>query len=232
MGLWKSLVFCGIPTLLLYVATHIGVPTLSQMTRLPTVVSWFVCGGILVFLPLFFTSFVLYRIEGNPWQIFAILERFRLNQPTWQTLGWTGLSGVSIGILTYSIVAIGRVVVPGFSAQPAFMSMAPLSSSDRWILAAWVPLFFLNIFGEGLFWRGYIFPRQELAFGRYTWLVHGCCWWIFHISFGATVLITLIPIIFITSWVVQKTKSTWSDIILHTLINGLGFLLVAFGVVG
>ena len=30
-----------------------------------------------------------------------------------------------------------------------------------------------NIFGEELWWRGYILPRQELSHGRFTWLIHG-----------------------------------------------------------
>jgi membrane protease YdiL (CAAX protease family) len=136
---------------------------------------------------------------------------------------------LGISLLTYGIVAVGQAIIPDFSAQPSFMSAPPLNSNNRWILAAWVPLFFFNILGEGLFWRGYIFPRQELAFGQYTWFLHGCCWWMFHIPFGGELLITLIPIIFITSFVVQKTKNTWSDIIIHTLINGAGFLLVTFG---
>lgn len=232
MGLWESLVFFAIPTLLLYIATHIGVPALSRSIGLLIIVSWFVCGGILVFLPLFVAAFAFYRLEGNPWQTAAILTRFRLGQPSWQTLRWTGLGIVGIGVLTYSIVAVGQAIVPGFSAQPSFMSVPPLTSNNRWILAAWVPLFFFNIVGEGLFWRGYIFPRQELAFGQYTWLVHGGFWWMFHFPFGGALLVTLIPIIFITSFIVQRTKSTWSDIIIHSLVNGSGFLLIAFGVVG
>jgi membrane protease YdiL (CAAX protease family) len=232
MGFWKSLAFFGIPTLLLYVATHRGVPTLSQAIGLPIVVSWFACGGTLVFLPLFVAAFVFYWTEGNPWQTATIVARFRLSQLSWHTLSWTGLGVLGIGILTYATVAVGQAIIPGFSAQPSFMSMPPLTSNDYWILAAWLPLFFFNIFGEGLFWRGYIFPRQELAFGQYTWFVHGCFWWMFHLPLGGALLVTLIPIIFITSFVVQKTKSTWSDIIIHSLINGSGFLLVAFGIVG
>jgi membrane protease YdiL (CAAX protease family) len=110
--------------------------------------------------------------------------------------------------------------------------MPPLTDRDRWIFATWVPLFLFNILGEGLFWRGYIFPRQKLAFKQYTWFVHGCCWWTFHIPFGSALLMTLIPIIFTTSFVVQKTKNTWSDIIIHSLINRSGFLLVAFRIAG
>jgi membrane protease YdiL (CAAX protease family) len=231
MGLGESLIFFGIPTLLLYAATHIGVPTLSRTTGLPAIVSWFVCGGTLVFLPLFVAALAFYRLEVNPGKFPAIVDRFRLNFPSWQTLGWTGLGIIAIGVLTYAIVAIGRAIDPDFSSQPAFMSVKALTDRDRWILAAWLPMFFFNIFGEGLFWRGYIFPRQELAFGRYTWLVHGCCWWMFHIPFGVALLVTLVPIIFITSLVVQLTKSTWPDIIIHTLINGSGFLLVVLGAI-
>lgn len=231
MGLRESFVFFAIPTLLLYVATHIGVPSLSRSTGLPMIVSWFICGGTIVFLPLFVAAFGFYRMEGNLWQIGAIATRFRLGQLSWHTLRWTGLGIVGIGVLTYGIVAVGQAIVPGFSAQPSFISVPPLTSSNRWILAAWVPLFFFNIVGEGLFWRGYIFPRQELAFGQSTWFVHGCCWWMFHIPFGGALLVTLIPIIFITPFVVQRTKSTWSDLIIHSLVNGSGFLLVAFGVV-
>jgi len=47
-----------------------------------------------------------------------------------------------------------------------------------------VPLFLFNILGKGCF--GYIFPRQELAFKQYTWFVHGCCWWTFHIRLKST----------------------------------------------
>ncbi|NJP11513.1 MAG: CPBP family intramembrane metalloprotease [Leptolyngbyaceae cyanobacterium RU_5_1] len=231
MGLRESLVFFGIPTLLLYVATQIGVPTLSRVTGLPLIVSWFVCSGTLVFLPLFFAAFVFYWLEGNPWQVPAILARFRLSPLSWHPFGWIGLGVIGVGGLTYGMIAIAQALIPNFSPQPAFMSMPPLTGHDRWILAAWVPLFFFNIVGEGLFWRGYIFPRQELAFGQSTWFLHGCCWWMFHLPFGGALLVTLIPIIFITSFVVQKTKNTWSDIIIHTLINGSGFLLVAFGIV-
>ncbi|GAP96643.1 hypothetical protein [Leptolyngbya sp. NIES-2104] len=131
MGLRESLIFFMIPTLLLYTATHIGVPALSQATGLPPVVSWFICGGTIVFLPLFVAALVFYRLEGNLWQTSAILTRFRLSQLSWQTLGWTGLGIVGIGILTYGIVAAGQAIVPGLSAQPSFMSVSPLTSSNR-----------------------------------------------------------------------------------------------------
>ncbi|MFH0991804.1 MAG: CPBP family intramembrane glutamic endopeptidase [bacterium] len=228
----ESLVFFGIPMILLYFATHLCIPALSKVTGLPIVLAWFICGGTLVFLPMFVAAFILYHREGNPWKASAILERFRLDKMSKSDIAWSVLGILSVGLLTYGILEIGQSFIPGYSAQPSFMSMQPLQANERWILAAWIPFFFFNIFGEGLFWRGYIFPRQELAFRKRTWLVHGVCWTIFHLAFGGALLVTLLPIIFITSFIVQKTRNTWTDIIIHTFINGSGFLLVAFGVVG
>jgi membrane protease YdiL (CAAX protease family) len=187
---------------------------------------------MLVFVPIFVSAFVFYRLEGNPWKATVILERFRLDRLPIRDLAWSIFGVLSVGLLTYGILEIGKLFIPGYSAQPSFMTMDPLQENERWILVVWLPFFFFNIFGEGLFWRGYIFPRQELAFGRNTWLVHALCWMMFHLSFGFGLLLTLLPIIFITSYLVQKTKNSWTDIIIHTLINGSGFLLVAFGVVG
>ena len=232
MALGESLLFFGIPTLLLYLATHVCIPLLSNATGLPVVVAWFICGGLLVFLPLFGAAFVFYRIEGHPWKISTILARFRLNRLSGRDLAWSALGVLGVGVFTYGIIEMGQRLLPGFSAQPSFMTMTPLRANDLWILAAWLPLFFFNILGEGLFWRGYIFPRQELAFGQHTWWLHGSLWTMFHLAFGGALLLTLLPIIFITSFVVQKTRNTWPDIIIHTLINGSGFLLVAFGLVG
>jgi membrane protease YdiL (CAAX protease family) len=232
MKFGESFIFFGIPTVLLYLATHFCIPALQQATGLPVVVCWFICGGTLVFVPLFVAALVFYRLEGQPWQLAAILTRFRLNKFSWRDLAWSLAGVVVIGALTYGVMEVGKILLPGFTAQPSFMKMRPLTAGEMWILAAWLPLFIFNIWGEGLFWRGYIFPRQELAFGAYTWLAHGAFWLMFHLAFGVTLLITLSPIIFITAYIVQKTKSTWPDIIIHTLINGSGFLLVAFGLVG
>ena len=34
-------------------------------------------------------------------------------------------------------------------------------------------LLIVNVVGEGFWWRGVILPRQSLAFGRWTWVIHG-----------------------------------------------------------
>jgi membrane protease YdiL (CAAX protease family) len=231
MGWRRSFVFFCIPTILLYIATHVVIPILHTYTGLPILVCWYISGLLLVFLPLFIAALVLFRLEGNEWNWVSIRERFRLESPSLRTCGFSILGLISVGLLTYVLIEAGKSVIPGFSASPDFMIMEPLRPGEYWVLYAWIPLFIFNILGEGLFWRGYIFPLQQKAFGKYTWLVHGGFWTMFHIPFGINLVITLVPIIFIISYVVQKTNSSWPDVIIHAIINGTGFLLVAFGIV-
>jgi len=109
------------------------------------------------------------------------------------------------------------------------MSFEPLTAGRYWLLAVWFPYWILNIMGEEILWRGVMLPRQELAFGNKTWIVHGLGWGLFHIAFGWQLLITLLPILFIQSYVVQQRKNSWIGVIVHAGINGPGFLAIAFG---
>jgi membrane protease YdiL (CAAX protease family) len=109
------------------------------------------------------------------------------------------------------------------------MSFEPLTSGRYWLLAVWFPYWIINIFGEEILWRGVMLPRQEAAFGKYTWIVHGSGWGLFHIAFGWQLLIILIPLIFIQSYVVQKTKNSWTGVIIHSGLNGPSFLAISFG---
>ena len=228
---FPSILYFGIPTLLLYIATDYCIPWLKQWSTLPQVVCWHICGGLLVFLPLFIAALVFYRVEGNPWHISAVLKRFRLDKLNRNTLIITVIGIISIGLLTKIFMGVGSLLIDDFSAHPSFMTMQPLQDGEYWILLAWLPMFFFNIVGEGLFWRGYIFPRQELKYGKFTWIVHGLFWTLFHLPFGWNLIFILLPILFITSYLVQLTRSTWTDILIHTFINGSGFLLIAFGIV-
>jgi membrane protease YdiL (CAAX protease family) len=52
---------------------------------------------------------------------------------------------------------------------------APLRN-NLGVAILFIVLLFFNIAGEELWWRGYIFPRQEKTYGRWTWLIHGLLW--------------------------------------------------------
>jgi membrane protease YdiL (CAAX protease family) len=231
MGWRESILLFAIPTVVLYIATHLCIPILYRATNLPLVVCWYVCGGVLVFIPLFVAALIFYRKENNPWRLKVMLERFRMDRFSVKDL-LISIGGVlAAGVGTFLMIEIGKKYIHYFSAQPPFLTITPLGPGEFWILLAWLPMFVFNIFGEGLFWRGYIFPRQQEKFGDTTWFYHGLLWMMFHLPFGWQMMFILTPIIFITSYLVQVTRNTWVDIIIHTAINGSGFLLIAFGIV-
>ncbi|MDY6940797.1 MAG: CPBP family intramembrane glutamic endopeptidase [Cyanobacteriota bacterium] len=145
---------------------------------------------------------------------------------------WTLGSILAIGLSTAIIIAIASSIFEGFSPSPPFLESRILPPNERWILLCWIPFFCLNIIGEEIMWRGYILPRQELTHRQQTWLVHGFCWWMFHLSFGWNLLLMLIPIIFILSWIVQRRRNTWIGLLIHGIINGGGFLAISLGWVG
>jgi membrane protease YdiL (CAAX protease family) len=102
-----------------------------------------------------------------------------------------------------------------------------------WLLiyySVWLLVF--NIFGEELWWRGYVLPRQELAFGRKTWVVHGISWSLFHLFIQPTLWDTTRMAVtgMALSFIAQRTRSTWPGIIGHGLANTPLLLSIASGV--
>jgi len=102
----------------------------------------------------------------------------------------------------------------------------------------WIPVYYAvvmlvcNIGGEELWWRGYVLPRQELAFGRVSWIIHGVLWSSFHIfmqpSLWDTVRMAITGVAL--SFVAQRTKSTWPGIVGHSAGNLPFFLNLVKGV--
>jgi membrane protease YdiL (CAAX protease family) len=104
--------------------------------------------------------------------------------------------------------------------------------------AWWIPVYYAvvmvvcNIGGEELWWRGYVLPRQERAFGRAAWVVHGICWSAFHLFMQPTLWDTVRMAItgVALAFVAQRTKSTWPGIVGHSFGNLPFFLSLVKGV--
>lgn len=104
--------------------------------------------------------------------------------------------------------------------------------------AWWIPFYYAvvmlvcNIGGEELWWRGYVLPRQELAFGRTAWLVHGIAWSAFHLFMQPTLWDTVRMAItgLALSFIAQRTRSTWPGIVGHSFGNLPFFLSLVKGV--
>jgi membrane protease YdiL (CAAX protease family) len=102
-----------------------------------------------------------------------------------------------------------------------------------WILIYYAVLMLVfNIGGEELWWRGYVLPRQELAFGRTAWVVHGIFWSLFHLFMQPTLWDTMRMAItgVALSFVAQRTRNTWPGIVGHSFGNLPFFLSLVKGV--
>jgi membrane protease YdiL (CAAX protease family) len=82
---------------------------------------------------------------------------------------------------------------------------------------------FFNIIGEELWWRGYIFPRQELAHGKYAFLVNGVLWSLF-IIFKWWAVPQMLFRNWMVPWVVQRTNNTTPAISMHSISNSISVL--------
>ena len=231
---WGSLILFGVPTLLIWLATRLGIPALRRSLTGPDVLCWFVAGGS-VFFCLFVGSLVAFWIEQGrlTWDGFA--DRFRLRRINAGDVVWSLGLLVVCGLLSAGIAGLWRFAshtwsdFPEPQLSPPFIQMEPISQATYWVLLAWLPLFFFNIAGEELWWRGYILPRQEKEHCSGAWFVHGLGLSLFHLPLGVDLTVILLPFLFALPYVVQRRRNLWTGFIVHGILNGGGFLAVAFG---
>jgi membrane protease YdiL (CAAX protease family) len=112
------------------------------------------------------------------------------------------------------------------STTPWFLEMRELDPEERWLLLVWFFMFFFNILGEELLWRGYL--QQRLG-GRYAWVFCSFFWMIFHTPFGIDLMIILTPVIVIIPYFYHKTRNTLVGVFIHALYNGPVFIAVSLG---
>ena len=136
------------------------------------------------------------RREGNELRIDLILERLRIKRLSKNDWKWTIASSALILTATGLIMFTSKVLsesfgLRGLETTPSFMEFQVLQGYEKYYLLIWIPMFFFNIVGEEILWRGYILPRQELQHGEYSWIINSILWLIFHVCFGLDLIILL-----------------------------------------
>jgi membrane protease YdiL (CAAX protease family) len=189
-------------------------------------------------------ALIAYHLEGNPWTWQALKVRFRLNKMVrvdwWWTFGLIALVFLTYFGLGFTGNWIHSVPFltppetwpaefgpggPSHLVEGEFMGM-PLNRQWGFVFLYFVGWFF-NIFGEEFWFRGYILPRQELAFNRTAWLVNGLMFTLNHL-WQPWILIAILPSSLLLAYVVQTRKNTWISIIQHGFVNiGLVFFLIS-----
>lgn len=231
LGLAGSLAVYLPASALMFCMTKYLIPFLSNTTGQEAILFWFIVAGLGIFLPLIITGLFILKSEGFQISKTTWTGRLRFRKITKRDLLWSLAGLVLVGLLSGLVMKALEVVIGEFDHSPAFMSFEPLSDGRYWLLLVWIPYWILNILGEEFLWRGVMLPRQEIAFGKYTWIIHGFGWGLFHVAFGWQLLITLIPLIFIQSYIVQRTKNSLVGVIMHGGLNGPSFIAICFGLI-
>jgi len=231
LGLAGSFAIYIPAAILMFGLTKYLIPYLSEITGQETILFWFIVGGLGIFTPLIIAGFIILKFEGFTISKQTLTERLRFRKITGHDLFLCFAGLIAVGVFSGLIMKGLEIAIGQFDHSPAFMSFEPLSKGRYWLLIVWFPYWILNILGEEFLWRGVMLPRQEIAFGKYAWLIHGLGWGLFHIAFGWQLLITLIPLIFIQSYIVQKTKNSWIGVIMHGGLNGPSFIAICYGLI-
>jgi membrane protease YdiL (CAAX protease family) len=141
-------------------------------------------------------------------------------------------------------VLIANGLIPLPAALPAFLdprstltltqafSQAFGGLTGNWLaIVTCIVLLFFNIIGEEFWWRGYILPRHELAFGKWTWLIHGVLWAFFHV-FKWWDLLAVLAMTLPLTFMVWRLKNNTTGIIVHAVFNGMVLIPIVLGVFG
>lgn len=233
MPLWQSILFFGVPAALFYLSIYVVMPFMGESGVDPILNYTLTLMGP-VFL-LFIASFLALKIDGYKMNWHTIKTRFRL-KPL-RKLEWVWTIGLSVFMVSgnYLLLPTQTWILKNVTVEPP--NFLPSSIDPRVTTQGIPPEFettsilivivfqfffiFFNIFGEEFWWRGYILPRQEIVHGKYTWIIHGLFWTLFHIFWWWNLLF-LLPGALAASFVAQKFKNTTMIIVAHLVVNTLG----------
>ena len=248
MGLGISLLYFGIPALLFVFGFWVLMPWFINLGIMPYYAYMLGLGIPLVILSL--ASILWLKLEGCEINRDSIKDRFRLKRMDGKAWLWslgTLLVGSVIGfglVSQFSSWLIAQGVIPIPDSIPAFMSpktltepMTVYNEATGGLRGNWLPFIgmaitlFFNIVGEEFWWRGMVLPRQELAFGKWTWVIHGVMWAFFHIFKWWDVL-NLLPITLSLAFVCSRLKNTTPGIVIHSITNGIALIPLLLGILG
>jgi len=248
LSLATSLILFAIPAGLVAASFHLLRPAFEAI-GIPPFKSFL--AAITIPMSLIFSAALVayHKIESRPLQWRAFSQRMRYPRLQLKAVllgaGIFILANLAYGMATQvGLILINNGLIHIPSGVPALVDprlgfdlaatkqLAGGSLQGQWdLVALYLVMFFFNIVGEELWWRGYILPRQELAFGRMTWLLHGLLWTGFHV-YKWWDMIGLLPVCLILSFTAQKTRDNWPVLIAHGLTNGMVLVLLVAGAAG
>lgn len=195
------------------------------------------------FVLFFIAALYGYRAEGNPWNWKALKARFRYKPIKGKMWLWT-LLFVAVDVASYMLVyklafpLIKKIhdAFPTPEVVTNFMNNGETFAGfnvqgNWWLLGLFLMLYFLNVVGEEVLWRGYLWPRQELTHGKHTWIVHGLLWTSFHL-FAPYNAVMVLPGALFMSYITQKYQNNTIFLISHATLNGIPLIMLIMDIIG
>jgi membrane protease YdiL (CAAX protease family) len=246
MGFGPSVLYFGIPSAIAAFGVYYVMQRLYQ-NGVDNFVNFYLSMIVPLALMLI-AALIAFKMEGNRLDWKTLSVRFRLKKMTktdWtytflllavQILLYGGLSFTAKWLIQFDLFAPPEFLLPAVDPridQGIFLDtfMGVTLKGQWWIAIIYFIALLFNIFGEEFWWRGYILPRQELVFKKWTWVVHGTLWGLFHI-FWKWNLIILIPSCLVFSYVIYKRKNTTIGIISHMAFNSIPLIGIILGIIG
>jgi membrane protease YdiL (CAAX protease family) len=238
MPVWESLLYFFAITLLMIVCFYVVRPYLEQLGL--NEYSAYLLSLSIVGVVMLVWTFIALRREGNLKNRETFLNRLRLKGFNSRILGWS----IGLGLLMFLSTAIfspliSKLISDGLLPIPDQIPdyinpLKQLSIAQIKIqlisqgVVFFIPIvLIINIFGEEFFWRGVVFPRQELKHGKITFLIHGLIWAFTHL-FQYWLIVPILIGSIALSFLVQRTKNTWIGILAHLINNVLPFIIMLF----
>lgn len=148
-------------------------------------------------------------------------ERFRLKKLNKKDILYTV---ILIVIWFISFVMINSIT-SNYLIKPSYLTYQEntwfnLEIKGNYLIAVFTVLFLsLNVYGEELFWRGYMLPRLEKKYQKKAFIINGVLWSLFHIPVFY-VMPAITPGAILLVYFVYKQKNTNIGIIGHYFLNG------------
>lgn len=191
-------------------------------------------------LTLFFIPFALFYYESdeeNPATLKRFQKRFHLKKLTWQEWKWILITivltiplTIGMGFLNDFLIRTFNISIP-WSGKYEILANIDLLTPNGFQVIMMIVVLLVNIPAEELFFRGFLYPRQEVVHGKWTWIIHGLLWWGYQAYKWfrlPTFLVNslLIPLL----W--HRTKNTTATMVSHFIGNAVsiavGYILILF----
>lgn len=232
VSIFQAIVIFSMATIYFYILSITLFPFLTSHFQLNPSLYWFITGYFL-FIPLFAYAVLQVRSEGNRTVrgIMQALGIVRIQRKDWYyVIGGALLIFLLTGLIFgCSVLLHEQLGWRLLKTNPIFMEdMRPYLGWEKLYLFVWLPMFFFNIVGEEILWRGYIQGRMA---SKYAWIIGGFLWAIFHLPFGLDLIIMASPAFLIIPYIFSKTQNTSVAIAIHGIYNGPIFVLISLGVI-